>query len=375
MAEKKESRFANLDALRILSMILIILLHSIDHSGVLEAAPASGAATNFYVRFTYMLTQICVNCYVMISGYFLIRSRFKFQKLVQLWMEVSFYAILIKFIFMITGEIPFSPSALLSCLVPIFTGRYWFITIYAGMYLLSPFLNMAILAMNRRQHTALCVLLFGLFSVWVSVYPAFAGMNSGGGWGVPWFTVLYVIAAWFRLHYVPADKWKGRILAWVLMSLFVAAAYCTAYDRFHIIQRLAGNWYRYDSVFACVSTIAVFAAFLNMRIESRRVTSVMTYIAPFTLGVYLIHAHANLSPYLWNKLNLPRFVGQWYFAPLQLGIVLVVFTTCIGIDILRKSTVGRLENSRAVLSFCDKVTAKVNGIMNHDENSDSKRAG
>lgn len=77
MAEKKESRFANLDALRILSMILIILLHSIDHSGVLEAAPASGAATNFYVRFTYMLTQICVNCYVMISGYFLIRSRFK----------------------------------------------------------------------------------------------------------------------------------------------------------------------------------------------------------------------------------------------------------------------------------------------------------
>jgi hypothetical protein len=36
MTLTKKTREANLDVLRIVSMLLIILLHSIDHSGVLE---------------------------------------------------------------------------------------------------------------------------------------------------------------------------------------------------------------------------------------------------------------------------------------------------------------------------------------------------
>lgn len=147
----QKQRNANLDLLRIVSMLLIVFLHSIDHSGVLEHAENCGGAMYFYVRFTYALCQVCVNIYIMLSGYFMVTSKFRLQKLVTLWMEAAFYSFVLKLLFMVTGQDAFSITSLVSCFFPILTGRYWFLTIYVGMYLVSPFLNTLIRAMDKLQ--------------------------------------------------------------------------------------------------------------------------------------------------------------------------------------------------------------------------------
>ena len=112
----------SLEWLRICSMLMIILLHSIDHSGVLENLKA-GSALYYAEWFLYAAVQVCVNCFVLISGYFLVTGRFKPAKLVLLWMEVVFYSVVIKVILMATGQIPVSIASLVSCLIPVFTGR------------------------------------------------------------------------------------------------------------------------------------------------------------------------------------------------------------------------------------------------------------
>lgn len=221
----RKKRNPSMDLLRIVSMILIIWLHSIDHSGVIEAADAIGGMIGAYSRFVYMLAQVCVNCYVLISGYFLVKSTFRLQKLASLWMEVVFYSVVIKLVFMLTGYTPFSITSLVSCLIPIFTGRYWFITIYFGLYMVSPFLNIAIYSMNREQHLKLNMLLLVLFSGMVSIYPSFKGMNSGAGWGLAWFVVLYFFAAWFRLYYQPSGEYVGKLLGWIGIAAVVAGIY------------------------------------------------------------------------------------------------------------------------------------------------------
>ena len=76
--------------------------------------------------------------------------------------------------------------------------------------------------MNREQHLKLNVLLFILFSCMVSVYPSFSGMNSGGGWGLAWFVVLYFLAAWFRLYYKPSGKCLGKLCGWIGIAAIVA---------------------------------------------------------------------------------------------------------------------------------------------------------
>ena len=364
MISAKTQRRANLDLLRIVSMLLIVFLHSIDHSGVLENAENCGAGMYFYVRFTYALCQVCVNIYIMLSGYFMIHSTFRLHKLTLLWMEAAFYSIVLKLLFMVTGQENFSVLSLVSCFFPILTGRYWFLTIYAGMYLLSPFLNILIRALDRKQHGLLNLCLFVLLSVWVSIHPAIAGMKSGGGWGLAWFVVLYITAAWFRLYYTPNWKPARWLLGYAAIPLLIATLQMAAREwGIGIVQKILSNWFRYDSAPVYLMTLSLFVGFLNIQIRGAGLSRLICAVAPLTLGVYLIHAHANVSPWSWAVLDLPGKMESALFLPIQLGAVFLIFALCAGLDFLRSRTVGKLENSRPVHTLCDRLTAVAQKLL------------
>lgn len=363
MREAKK-RDANLDLLRIVSMLLIVFLHSIDHSGVLEHVESCSGGMQIYVWVAYALCQVCVNCYVMLSGYYLVRSKFRVKKLVTLWMETVFYSFVLKLIFMLTGRDGISVVSLLSCFVPITTGRYWFITIYVGMYMVSPFLNKLICAMDRREHTMLNICLFLLFSLWSSIHPRIAGMNSGGGWGLAWFVVLYLAAAWFRLYYAPGHRTSCLLGLYLLIPLAMGAGQVAAQKLgIGFVQSVIRNWFRYDSAPVYLMTMAIFAAFLNLRIRNGRFASVICSIAPMTFGVYLIHAHADVSPWLWSVLDLPAYMEHAWFPVLQVACVVGIFAVCIVIDALRKATVGKMENASETKLICDAADTKLRKLL------------
>lgn len=352
MTPAKKQRAANLDLLRIVSMLLIIFLHSIDHSGVLENAQNCGTGMYFYVRFTYAMCMVCVNIYVMLSGYFMVNSKFRLHKLV----------------FMLAGKDDFSLLSLASCFVPILTGRYWFLTIYVGMYLLAPFLNVWIRAMDKRQHGMLNLCLFAIMSVWSSLHPAIAGMNSGGGWGLAWFVVMYLAAAWLRLYYTPKGTPIPCFAVFAALPILIVAAQVALKRGGGIpgagtLLAIVGGWFRYDSAPVYLMTICLFAGFLNLDIRSGKLSRAIQAVAPLTLGVYLIHAHANVSPWSWEVLNLPAKMDSAVFPIVQLTSVLGIFAVCTGMDAVRKATVGRLENSRLVVQTCDRIQEKLNTLF------------
>lgn len=350
----KKQRNANLDLLRIVSMLLIVFLHSIDHSGVLENALGYGRAMHLYVRFTYALCMVCVNIYIMLSGYFMVSSKFRLQKLVTLWMEAAFYSFVLKLIFMLTGQDDFSIVSLVSCFVPILTGRYWFLTIYVGMYLVSPFLNTLIRAMDKRQHALLNVVLFAVMSVWVSVHPSIAGMNSGGGWGLAWFVTLYITASWLRLYYTPDNKPLPWFVGFAAIPAGMALVFCLAVWGYlpGLFATVTGHWYRYDSAPVYLMTMCLFVGFLNVRIPSGKLSRSIVRVAPLTLGVYLIHAHANVSPWSWAVLELPARMASPLFPLIQLGAVLGIFVLCAALDAVRSTLFAPLEQSRGLHRLC-----------------------
>ena len=358
----KKTRAANLDLLRIVSMVLIVFLHSIDHSGVLENAAGCGTGMYYYVRFTYALCQVCVNIYILLSGYFMVNSRFRLHKLVTLWMETVFYGFTLKLIFMLAGLDDFSIPSLASCFLPILSGRYWFLTIYVGMYLVSPFLNILIRAMDKRQHSLLNLCLFCVCSLWVSIHPKFAGMNSGGGWGLAWFVVLYLAAAWFRLYYKPNRKWGRWLAGYFLIPACIALAQCLPLPG--IFQTVLENWFRYDSAPVYLMTVCLFAAFLNVEIQNNALSRWIRAAAPLTLGVYLIHAHANVSPWSWEVLALPEKMNSAVFPLIQAAAVLGIFVICIGIDAVRKATLGRLENAGFITKSCTAMETRIGAWLN-----------
>ena len=355
-------RQCNLDLLRIFAMFFIVLLHSVDHSGVLEAVTDQGKLSgSLYVYFIYALTQICVNCYILLSGYFLATSRFKLSKLVTLWLETVVYSLLFRLVFMLSGAEPISTTSLVSCFVPITTGRYWFITIYFGMYLLSPFLNVAIRALGCKKHALLNAVLFVVMSAWSSLHPSIAGMNSGGGWGLAWFVVLYLLGAWLRLYYRPNYKILSKLLSWLsIPALMTVALFVTKYFGIGIAVSVTRNWFRYDSVPVYFATLIFFCMFLNLRKpEGGFLAKLISFVSPLTFGVYLIHAHANVSPWLWEHSMLAKHTQELYFPLMQIGIVIGVFCICILIDAVRAFLFRPLEHSQWLKKSSEAITSHI----------------
>ena len=333
---QQNSRNISLDILRIISMFLIVLLHSVDHSGVIEAANTSGDFINWYTQTIFMFTRLAVNCYVLLSGYFLVKSRFSFVKLLKLWIDVTFYSFIIKLIFMVFSPDSVSIPSLLSSFFSVTTGRYWFITIYFGLYLLSPFLNKMLSSFNKKQHFTLIIVLFVLLSVIVSIHPSIAGMNSGDGWGLTWFVFLYITAAWIRLYYTHKYNKYIFLSLYIFISLVVGTALFLSY-RFDIqfISKLINNLYRYDSVPVFISSICLFLFLRDCNFNSTATSKIIIKISALTFGVYLIHAHPQLSPFIWEKLNLPQYMSKPFFPLIQVGSCIAIFALCILIDYIK----------------------------------------
>lgn len=361
---KPVMRNMNMDLLRIVSMVLIVLLHSIDHSGVLEKAIDCESVIDIYVMYVYAFTRICVNCYVLLSGYFLVKSKFRLHKLVVLWLEVVFYSFVIKLIFMLTGQTAFSPVSLVSCFFPILTGRYWFVTIYFALYLIAPFLNKAIYAMDKKEFTIFNIVLAALFSVWSSIHPAIAGVNSGGGWGLAWFVVLYFAAAWFRLYYVPCYKYISKLMVVFLIPVITTVIFIIGGVLESSLFRQIGNqWCRYDSIPVYLASLMLFVAFINVTIENKTIKKIISVVSPATFGVYMIHAHAEVDPWLWGGLELSQKMDNVMFPIIQIITVLTIFMVCIVLDIIRQKTIGRIEKSRVVKQVSNKIELLVKALF------------
>lgn len=338
MNVKIKCRNINLELLRILSMFMIIFLHSIDYSGVSEKL-VPGTMLYYYEYFSWAAVQVCVNCFVLISGYFLVQSHFRLSKIISIWVEVVFYSLIIKGFLMVIGVIPVSAVSLASCFFPIITGRYWFVTIYFGMYLLSPIYSVAAKALTKRQYQYLLAVLFVLSSVMISIHPALKGMNSGGSWGLAWFTVLFFAGAYFRLHYERNGHWKKASLVYIacpaVMLCILFLAQCLQKD---LLISMALNLWRYDSVPVVIASIAITMVFINIgELRNIKVNRFVIKVSSTTFGVYLIHAHANVcTEFMWQKIGSVLLMKNWWYPLYQILIVAAIFVVCSILELGRQ---------------------------------------
>lgn len=93
-------RNTNLEFYRVIVMLLIVAHHYVVNSGLMEIMkenPLSGNSIFYYIFGAWGKTGI--NCFVLITGYFMCKSQITVQKFFKLLFEVLFYNILIYFVF------------------------------------------------------------------------------------------------------------------------------------------------------------------------------------------------------------------------------------------------------------------------------------
>ena len=320
-------------------MLMIITLHFLGKGGVL-ASPIMGHRYDL----AWIIESICivaVNCYVLISGYFLINSKFKFSKLLQLLAQVLFYSLFVTLLLVVSGKVEINASTVITTLFPTLTGQYWFITAYVGMYILSPFLNILIDNLRRTQHLWLCAVGILLFSVWPSLFwKSDVAYHIQNGYSVVWFVVLYLVAAYLKKYYTPDHKLSRHLTRYGIIAaactlLTVGLSY--GYYKTGLIdfQSLKDSLFAYNSVTTLVASVALFMVFVNLRINNKGLNKGIALLAPLTFGVYLLHEHPLLRTWLWGDIFSATTIDDHHLTIFGLIVVPAVYLIGSSVDYLR----------------------------------------
>lgn len=202
-----KKRKIGFEYLRIVSMLLIVANHFLLFTGVLDnVKPFS---TNYYILWLLeAIGYVGVDCYVLISGYFLIQSKFSWKKVLGLIGEVWFYSVVILVCLIVTKQDVYSKTQILNAFLPISTRQYWFMTDYIILYILSPYINVGLKNLDKKQFKKLLFILIIVFSIWDVAPGAQIGVQKG--YSLYWLIVVYSIGAYIRLYIEGGQNEYGK---------------------------------------------------------------------------------------------------------------------------------------------------------------------
>ena len=335
-------RNSNLELYRIIVMMLIVAHHYVVSSGllpVLREAPLSGASVGMLLMGAWGKTGI--NCFVMITGYYMCRKQFSWRKLLRLYLQITFYAVVIYSLFYLTGSDEFHPMVALMTLFPVSVIDNNFVGCFLVFYMLIPFLNILVGHLTRRQHRNLLCLLLILFTLWPLVPTVFVRFNY-----VEWFIVLYVLASYLRFYgdelRISHKQWGRLAVASLLVSSLSVVVMTWLGQRgenhikpYHLLQDS-------NMVLAVTTAVASFMWFKDLKLRQR---PWINALGATTFGVLLIHDNCDaMRQWLWR--DTVDCVGH-YSAELlptlgyALCVVLLVFFGCSFIEYIRQHLVER----------------------------------
>ncbi|MCH5340599.1 MAG: acyltransferase [Acetatifactor sp.] len=384
------TRQANLELLRCVAMMMVIVLHYLGKGNLLVSLDeeyVEGLYPAEYVA--WLLESFCivaVNVYMFISGYFLCTSSFKPSRLVQLWLQVWMYSVAFGLIGALTGvmeETAFDTHFLLTLIFPVAMNHYWFMTAYIFLYVLLPFLGSAVQRMTKRQLQIAALLLLFVFSVQKSVLPVQLE-TDGLGYDCLWYVCVFVAAAYVRRFGVPFLEKKGRgIVLYVVCSLLIFGGTFglrQVYLKTGRLERMIKMCMAYNHILPFLAAVGLFCAFRRLKV-SGKFAAFVCKIAPYTLGVYLLHENLGLR-YTWqNWLGADKLLKPVPVLPymsslgrLRLGdsvvglllhvaaAVVCVFTVGILVDMLRAMLGRGLDRILSVLPPYSRLKGFVLGL-------------
>lgn len=214
----KIPRDSNLELYRILVMLLIIAHHYVVNSGLLQLMEQNMLnSSSIFLYLAGMWGKTGINCFVLITGYFMCKSQITIRKFLKLLFEIEFYKILFYLLFVISGYATFSVSECFKAFLPITNIHDGFVSCFLVFYLFIPFLNILIRNLNKKLHLLLVGLCIFTYTILGSVPKIDVTMNY-----VSWFCVLYFIASYIRNYgcfSIKEKQWKWFMLISISLSI------------------------------------------------------------------------------------------------------------------------------------------------------------
>ena len=357
----KEERASNYELLRIVSMFFIALYHTIHHGNLINNCTNPALKTIFEI--IMLILVVHVNSFVLVSGYFQSKSKFKQSKLWSIINANWFYKAVIAILFSYLGITTFTTIEMFMNLFPLNLQDYWFINPYLIIYCLSPFLNKFIDSIKKNDYQKLLLFLF----IILSFLPYITGdrIYHNDGFTLYNFVILYLIGGYLRKYPLKESYIFKRlsnnafqasmILIFILCVIINYSFNQTAnillgqnslFDLFgHGIIHMTRA---YSNPLIMIQSVAYFTFFSTLNIKSKFINK----LSSATLGVYFIHDNKYVREkiYKWIGIDQP-VISSYKYVLYALLTALLIYITCSIIELIRQlifKVISKLKISRKI---------------------------
>lgn len=269
--------------------------------------------------------------FVLISGYFLVKSKINVKKVIVVWLQILFYSVSLNLLMVAFGISKFSYVGLIKACFPIAFNQYWFMRVYFYLILCVPFLNKLISSLQKKEYEQLIFLGIVLMVIPASI-PGIALFNSDSGNGILWFIMLYLTGAYLQ-KYPP--KFSAKFYMLMAFGFFMIA----------FLSRIGISWLStllgfsgmgenrfctFDAfpIYAEAYCIVCMGIKMNLKIRHNGFgEKAILFLSESTAGVYMIHEHPLVRSTIWRCMDLGNHMILYTFF-----IVILVFVVCATLD-------------------------------------------
>jgi len=318
-------RDSNFELLRIVAMLLML----IDHAGYMSIQPPTQIEVDeepflSFCRFSSQaLSSVCVNVFVLISGWFGIKMRM--SRIVEFLFQCYFICAVLYFGLLLCGyAIPMSTVEWLNFLL---LDDLWFVKAFLLLYLFAPMLNLFVDSLSQRNF------------LWFVITFAIIQTAHGFITQAPWFDkgqsplslmFLYLLGSYLYRYPCQITKFHKS----VDLTFYILISVTTAFLAF-ISVKLGAEGYRlfsYASPLLIMASVFLFLFFSKLSFNSPFVN----WIAASSFAIYVV----NCENHSWSIYT--RTIGFWWktettgtFIAYTAVAIIIVFLVAIIIDKLR----------------------------------------
>ena len=330
MDDRKVIRNSSIELLRLVSMLLIIVLHIGEQGLRFQDYCIGTGGGNFTVDYScdvYLLNFciIGVNVFLLISGYFSIKLRWQaVARFLFLCLSFKFLHLFIEYKF---ADAIITVKTLLNVISVISHPSGWFVRCYFYLMLLSPILNKALDDSNIRE-----LKIYSLLVILISVYFGFIRRDdiNSDGYTLMQFVTMYVIG---RTVYKVKLTEKATTIQW--LGLYASAAILNSIIMNQMLpynKEMSFHLLGYNSPLVMLSSVSFFCVFAKQTFYNMKLNA----IAKGAFGIYLFHT----GPFLWRRILCP-YIWETYessafsfFLFMMAGLTLVLMSIGIGLNLI-----------------------------------------
>ena len=276
MSTITKQRNTNIEILRFILMCFIFFWHILVHGYNLKQLGGDEVTVQhsfFLYGFLLTLFVPATYCFVFISGYYGIT--FKLKKLLSLLLGCLIVSISACSYKTICVGAPFEITKFMESLLPISTNKWWFMTNFILLYILSPILNVGFDHLSQKQQKITLFILFVLSSAGILALLSNCGSSFMG------LLMVYLLG-----RYAKRQSWGGNYFVGKPICLYVIS---------------------FVTLFVCIVGIYYISMFTGHKSLSKLIFPLLGYSNPLVIAMsvslfYIVKNLPDIKNTILNKI-------------------------------------------------------------------------